>query len=312
MTENPDPIRRVAILGAGAIGGYFAARFFDTPGIDTVILARGDRLERLRREGLVINDRRYDIESVDPLQAIECVDLVLVALKHQHLDEALQHLAPLVGEETIFLSLMNGLESEEVIGSRFGMEKVLYGIVMSLDGQRVGNRITFSNPGVHYFGKLDNRSPDIRVRRVQRAFDAAGIQHRTPDDMRWMLWWKFMINVGVNQASAVLGATYGMFRRSPEACALKESLMREAIELARGHGVDLGQKDIDDWYEVLDTVAEDGRTSMLQDIEAGRRTEVDIFAGTAVRLGREKGIPTPVNEAVLNIIRFMERRATLE
>ncbi len=302
----PRPIRKVAILGAGAIGAYFAARFFDSPSFETAILAQGERLKRLRAKGLIINGKQYPIESIDPERSLDTVDLVIVALKHQHLEEALVHLDPLVGEDTIFLSLMNGLESEAIIGARFGLEKVLYGIVMSLDGQRTGNRISYSNPGVHYFGKLNNKEPDERVERVQNAFDAAGIHHRTPEDMQWMLWWKFMINVGVNQASAVLRANYGQFLDSPEACALKESLMWEAIELAKVHGVDLGQKDIDDWYEVLKTVAPEGKTSMLQDIEAGRKTEVEIFAGTAVRLGREKGVSTPINQSVLNIIRFME------
>ena len=311
MTAENLPIRKVAILGAGAIGAYFAARFFETPGFDTVLLARGERLARLQRQGLVINDQQYDIESIDPRESVGVVDLVIVALKHQHLEEALSHLDPLVGEDTVFLSLMNGLESEAIIGARFGLEKVLYGIVMSLDGQRSGNRVTYSNPGIHYFGKLDNRELDERVRRVQQAFDTAGIHHRTPEDMQRMLWWKFMINVGVNQASAVLGATYGMFRRSPDACALKESLMWEAIALAAAHRVELGQQDIDNWYDVLETVAPEGKTSMLQDIEAGRKTEVEIFAGTAVRLGREKGIPTPVNQSVLNIIRFKEQQAKL-
>ncbi len=311
MTTEARPIRRVAVLGAGAIGAYFAARFFDTSEFETVLLARGERLARLREHGLIINGKRYAIESIDPMESLSGVDLVLVALKHQHLEEALSHLHPLVDDHTVFLSLMNGLESEELIGARFGMEKVLYGIVMSLDGQRRGNEISYSNPGIHYFGKLDNREPDPRVQRVQQAFDTAGIAHKTPDDMAWMLWWKFMINVGVNQASAVLGATYGMFQRSAEACALKESLMREAIALAVAHGVDLGQKDIDNWYEVLKTVAPEGKTSMLQDIEAGRKTEVEIFAGSAIRRGEEKGIPTPVNRAVFNIIRFLEQKGEL-
>ena len=308
LLNVPDkPIGKVAILGAGAIGAYFAAQFFDSPAFETVILAQGERLQRLQNHGLFINDRQYVIESIDPETAVGSVDLVIVALKHQHLRDALTHLDPLVGDHTVFLSLMNGLESETIIGDRFGLDKVLYGIVMSLDGQRTGNRISYSNPGVHYFGKLDNTVLDEQVIRVQQAFDSAGIKYKTPQDMQWMLWWKFMINVGVNQASAVLRANYGMFQRSTDACAFKESLMWEAIALAEAHGVNLGQQDIDDWYEVLNTVAPEGKTSMLQDIEAGRKTEVEVFAGTAVRLGKEKGVPTPLNEAVLHIVHFMEQ-----
>lgn len=122
-----------------------------------------------------------------------------------------------------------------------------------------------------------------------------------------MMWWKFMINVGINQASAVLRAPYRVFQQSKDAQQLKESLMEEVIALAQAKGVNLTRKDIDDWYPILDTVAPEGKTSMLQDMESGRKTEVEIFAGTAVRMGAELGIPTPVNRAMLHIIRVLEQ-----
>ena len=273
-----NKIKNVAILGAGAIGAYFASRFFDSPGFSTILLARGERLARLNNHGLVINQKPYSITTVDPREVAVPMDLVVVALKHQHLEQALQHLDNLVGESTIFISMMNGLESEEYIGSRYGMDKVLYAIVMSLDGQREGNTITYSNPGTHYFGEPENSVLSDNVRRVQDAFDRAGIYHKTPKDMTRMMWWKFMINVGINQASAVLRAPYRVFQQSKDAQQLKESLMEEVIALAQAKGVNLTRKDIDDWYPILDTVAPEGKTSMLQDMESGRKTEVEIFA----------------------------------
>jgi len=303
-----NEIKNVAILGAGAIGAYFASRFFDAPGFSTVLLARGDRLTRLKHQGLVVNHKPYRIESVDPEQVEAAVDLVVVALKHQHLDEAFQHLDKLVGDSTIFISMMNGLESEEFIGSVYGMEKVLYAIVIGLDGQRDGNQITYSNPGIHYFGAANNRVLSENVVRVQNAFDRAGINHDTPEDMTRMMWWKFMINVGINQASTVLGAPYRVFQNCPQAQQLKESLMEEVIALAQAKNVNLSRKDIDDWYSVLQSLAPEGKTSMLQDIESGRKTEVEIFGGAVVRLGQEVGVPTPVNKALLQIIQVIERK----
>ena len=122
-----------------------------------------------------------------------------------------------------------------------------------------------------------------------------------------MLWWKFMVNVGMNQASAVMGAPYGVFQSSSEAHSLMVDLMREVIDLAHKAGIDLREQDLDDWNSVLETLSPEGKTSMLQDVEAGRKTEVEVFAGNVVELGEKYGLPTPVNRTFLRIIQVLER-----
>jgi 2-dehydropantoate 2-reductase len=300
-------IDRVAILGAGAMGAYFATRFFDAPGFSTTVIARGERYDRLKRDGLVVNGKAYAIPVTHPDEAASPVHLIIVALKHHHLAEALPDLRNLVGDETTIISVMNGLDSEEIIGSVYGMDKMLYATSVGIDAVRQANRITFTKAGKHYFGEATNVQLSPRVRRVQEAFGRAGISYETPPDMIRMLWWKFMVNVGMNQASAVTRAPYGVFRSSPEARALMEALMREVITLAAVVGVDLVEKDVDDWYAVLNTLSPQGKTSMLQDIEAGRKTEVEIFGGKVVALGSAHGVPTPVNETVLRIIHVLEQ-----
>ena len=303
-------IRKVAILGAGAMGAYFAGRFFDTAGFSTVLIAKGRRLDRLRTEGLVINGKPYAIPAIDPDEADSAVDLIIVALKHHHLEEAVHGLEKLVGDSTTIISVMNGLESEEYIGSIYGMDKVLYAISVAIDALRQGNRITYTKPGKHYFGEASNaRHLSQRVLRVQEAFDRAGIVHETPEDMIRMMWWKFMVNVGMNQASAVMRAPYGLFQTSPEAQWLMEALMQEVIALTDVMNVNLTNRDIEEWYSFLNTLSPQGKTSMLQDIEAGRRTEVEIFGGKVVDLGKTHGVATPVNQTVLRVIRVLEQHS---
>jgi 2-dehydropantoate 2-reductase len=299
---------KVVILGAGAIGAFFATRFFDTAGCSMAIVARGERHDRLKRDGLVVNGKPYtNIPIIHPDEVSSPADLIIVALKHHHLPKAVPDLKNLVGDQTTILSVMNGLDSEEYIGSIYGMDKVLYGISVGIDAVRQGNRITFSKPGKHYFGEAINTHLSQRVQRVQRAFDQAEIAYETPPDMIRMMWWKFMINVGMNQASAVMRAPYGVFQSSPEAQALMEALMREVIALAEAVGVNLVEQDLDDWYTFLNTLSPQGKTSMLQDIEAGRKTEVEIFGGKAVELGKTHGVPTPVNQAMVRIIQVLEQ-----
>lgn len=300
-------IERVAILGAGAMGAFFASRFSHVAEYSTLLVARGQRYDRLKRNGLVINGKAYAIPVIHPDQATSPADLIIVAVKHHHLPEAINDLRNLVGDQTTIISVMNGLDSEETIGAAYGMDKMLYAVSVGIDAVRQGNQITYTTPGKHYFGEATNIQLSERVRRVQAAFDRAGISYDTPSDMIRMIWWKFMVNVGMNPPSAVMRAPYGVFQSSPEARALMEALMREVIALAQVEGVNLTEQDIADWYPVLQTVSPQGKTSMLQDIEVGRKTEIEMFAGKVVELGTKHGIPTPVNETMLRLIHILEQ-----
>jgi len=300
-------IKNVAVLGAGAMGAVYASRFFDASLFSTVLVARDPRYDRLRAEGLVVNGKHYSIQVVHPDEAATPADLIIVALKDYYLPEAINDLKNLVDGETTLISVMNGLDSEEYLGSVYGMDKVLYAVAVGIDAVREGNSVTYTNPGKVFFGELDNSHTSERVRRVQAAFERAGVVFETPTDMTRMLWWKFMINVGVNQASAVMRAPYGVFQSSPDARALTEALMREVIALAQRIGVNIGEQDLDGWYAVLKSLSPEGKTSMLQDIEAGRKTEVEVFAGKVVELGKGHGIRTPVNQTLLSIVHVLEQ-----
>lgn len=301
-------IQKIAILGAGAMGAYFATRFFDTTGFSTVLIAKGNRLDKLKSEGLVVNGKSYAIPVIHPDKATSPMDLIIVALKHHHLEKAVHGLEKLVGDSTTIISVMNGLESEEYMGSIYGMDKVLYAVSVAIDAVRHGNKTTYTKPGKHYFGEASNIHLNQRVLRVQKSFDRAGIIYETPEDMIRMMWWKFMINVGMNQASAVMRAPYGVFQVSPEARDLMNALMKEVIALANVMDVNLTNRDIEEWYKFLDVLSPQGKTSMLQDIEAGRKTEVEIFGEKVVELGKIHGVPTPVNQTVFQIIKVLEQR----
>jgi 2-dehydropantoate 2-reductase len=300
-----NEIKKVAILGAGALGAYYASRFH-AAGFKTVLVASGMRGERLHRDGLSVNGEQLILPVVNGKKQQPPADLVLVALKHHQLSEALPDLRPLVGPETLILSVLNGLDSEEVIGEVYGAEKILYCVAVGIDAVREGSAVTVANEGRLLFGEARNTPASARVRRVQAACDRAGLAWETPADMLRTLWWKFMVNVGVNQASAVLRAPYGVFQRSVEAREVLTELMGEVIALAGPAGVDLTAADLAEWERVLDRLAPEAKTSMLQDVEAGRKTEVEIFAGKVVELGRQYGVHTPANRLMLHLLRVIE------
>jgi 2-dehydropantoate 2-reductase len=299
-------IETVFIIGAGALGSAYASLLHDMDPRCVSFVASGDRCRRLRREGVIVNGRRYDIPVFEPEDPSPPADLMIVAVKHHHLEEALREMKNRVGPETAILSVMNGIESEERIGAAYGMEKVLYAVSVGIDALREGNRVNFQKQGKIFFGEAGNASLSNRVKRIQALFDKAGIVHETPADMVRILWWKFMINVGINQASAVLRAPFGVFQTSREARELMASAMQEVILLAEKEKVPLSEADIKDWETVLFDLNPEGKTSMLQDVEAGRKTEVEIFAGKVILLGRRHGVPTPVNQRLFDRIREIE------
>lgn len=302
-----ERIRRVAVLGAGAMGGFLASRFCDAPNFSTELIAAGRYYDRLSREGLVVNGKQYRPAVVHPDDPGPAADLIVVALKHHQLEEGTRGLTGRIAGDTTIISVMNGLESEQIIGSLYGIDRMLYTISVGIDAVREGNRITYTKPGILYFGELNNTEPTRKVLRVREAFAEADIPCQVPEDMQRMLWWKLMINAGINQASAVLRAPYGVFHVSQDARNLMEALMREVIELAGVVGIDLVEEDLQKWYGFLMQLSPEGKSSMLQDVEAGRKTEVEIFSAKICELGRKHGVATPVNRTVLQIINVMER-----
>ena len=296
----------ILVLGAGAMGAAYASRFYDFNPDCIAFVASGNRYDRLKKSGVIVNTKSYPINVLSPEDDGQKADLIIISLKHHHLVEALPQLRNFVGQNTVFLSIMNGLDSEPLIGAVYGKEKVLFATAVGIDAQRDGNVINFSKNGTIFFGETNNAVLSKRVKDIQELFKIAGINYQTPSDMMRIMWWKFMINVGINQASVILRAPYGVFQTSRYAQQIMESAMREALLIAEAAGVNLVEGDIQEWYTFLDSLDPQGKTSMLQDIEAGRKTEVDIFAGKIIAMGKRYSIPTPVNLLLYNAIKVIE------
>lgn len=300
-------IRKVAVIGAGALGAVYASLLYGMDRESVFFIASGERYKRLRESGVVVNGRTFRIPVSHPDEKPDPADLVIVAVKYHQLDEAIREIESCVGKDTVIISVMNGIDSEERLGAVYGMDKVLYAIALGIDALREGNRVRYTTQGRILFGEALNGALSPKVERVKDLFARAGIVCEVPADMKAVMWFKFMINVGINQASAVLRAPYGVFQTSPDARGLMEAAMREVVDLARRVKVNLTEIDIEKFYPVLSTLAPDGKTSMLQDVEAGRKTEVEMLAGEVIKLGEKYGVPTPVNRKLFRDIREIEK-----
>ncbi len=292
------------------MGACYASKFYRTDPDSVSLIAGGGRRTALEARGITVNGVHYPVRVSDTEQAEAYADLIIVAVKGYHLPAAIRDMKTHVGPETLIVSVMNGIDSEAQLGEAFGPDKVLYCIALGIDAVRAPDgSVTNTQEGKILFGEAKNSGWTEKVKRVAGAFDRARITYEVPVDMIRSLWWKFMINVGVNQVSAVLRAPYGAFQTVPEARQLMETAMGEVIRLAAAEGVALREADIGEWVRILSGLSPEGKTSMLQDVEAGRKTEVELFGGKVLELAAKHKLQVPVNETIYRIIKVMERGA---
>ena len=296
----------IYVLGLGAIGATYAAKLHDHLPQHVKVLADAARSAVYRRAGLTVNGHPYAFDFVEPSAGAPKADLILVAVKHPQLPEAIRMLQPVVGPDTIVLSLLNGISSEDLIGQVIGPEHLLYSYVY-MDAVREGRAVRYNQLGEIVFGEALNHHLSARVRAVKELFTAAGIPHQVPPDMRRALWTKFLLNVGVNQTSALLKAPYGVFQQSTHARELMVVAAREVVALAQAQGIALGEADIEYCVATINRLDPASKTSMLQDLEAGRPTEVEAFAGVVIALGHHYQVPTPVNNLLYKALCVSEQ-----
>lgn len=299
-----EEIKNITIVGAGAVGAVVASSLTQYLGKDNVqILAAGERLNRYKTEGIYINGEFQDFNYVSPKQA-EKTDLVIVATKNFHLPQALDDMESVLRSDTAILSLLNGIQSERDIAARYGWERTLYGFVISLNSIHEKNRIECSNPGTLYFGEKDN-SITLRINALENLFSSARVKNCCPKNIHLEQWKKFLINVTFNTLSALCRSTYGAFNLPVmQELALKAG--SEVIQVANAENVPLTYQMLEKDIELMCSHDPVGKTSMLQDIEAGRETENSWFCGTIMSLAEKHGISVPVCTILHSLIKGTE------
>lgn len=301
-------IQTVSIVGLGALGVMYA-RFFSErlPQGKLRVVADRPRIKKYQREGVYCNGQPCDFHYVASDLNVEPADLVLFCVKFGALPQAIEDARKQIGSNTIILSALNGISSEEIIGEAYGMDKLLYCVAQGMDAAKDGNRLQYHNMGKLCFGEKDNTHWSDKVKTVADFFDRCGFAYEVPLDMEKRMWGKFMLNVGVNQTCAVFATTFGGVLAQGEPRETMINAMKEVLLLSQKAGVLLTESDIAYWIQILDGLNPLGKPSMLQDIEAKRKTEVELFSGTVIALGKKHRVPTPVNEFLYQKIQELEK-----
>jgi len=292
---------RVAVLGAGGIGGYYGARLAKA-GHDVVFIARGAHLEAMQECGLTV--RTPEGESTLPVVAVadprglDPVDLVLFCVKAYDTESGARSIVPLVASDTAVLTVQNGVDNVVAIAAVLGTGAVLAAAVyaaLQIAGPgviaRTGAeaRIAFGEPG---------GAVTARTTRIAAAFEQSGIAHQVSPDIDRVLWEKFLFITGVGGVTALARSGFGALVSSPEGRALLAASCDEIVTVARAEGASLGPEAARAAIAQAEKLPAPWRSSLARDLEDGRRLEVDALSGAVVRRGRRLGIVTPVHQAI--------------
>lgn len=301
-------IRTVSIVGLGALGTMYGKYFSDKLLKNQVrIIANQARIEKYKKNGIFCNGQRCDFNYVLPESKQGPADLLIFSVKFNQLQQAVEDAGNQVSENTVILSVLNGISSEEIIGKAFGMEKILYCVAQGMDAVRAENKLNYKNMGMLCFGEQDNTNWSRKVTSVAEFFNSIDFPYEVPRNMNHKLWGKFMMNTGVNQTVAVFSTNYGGIQAQGEPRNIMIAAMKEVISISQKAGINLDESDLRYWLDVLSKLNPIGMPSMRQDMAAHRKTEVDLFSGTAITLGKKYNVPTPTNEWLYQRVQEMEK-----
>ena len=303
---------KIAVMGAGAMGGYMAARLA-AAGNQVTCIARGKLLEALRSNGLTLESPLGDV-TIRPIAAeadpavVGEVEVVLFAVKLGDAADAAQGLHPMLGSDTAVITFQNGIDAPAIVAAEIGDTHVLPGSANVAGAE-------MPQPGfVRHLGKyarfvFGERSGNktARAERIASVFADAGFDIHLSDDIGTELWQKFVLLAAASGTIAASRSPLGIVRDDPHLKATLEAAMSESAAVARATGIDLPETIVEDYMALLETFPADQKSSMLQDLEAGRKLELSWLSGSICRLGRAAGVATPVHNTLYAVLRPHER-----
>lgn len=297
-------MQTVGIVGLGALGVLFGQRLLEN-GADVRVIADEARAERYQKQGVICNGTPVNFRYETP-KAAKPVDLMIFATKESGLRGAMETASGFIGENTLMLSVLNGVSSEETIAARFGERNVIYCTAQGMDAVKVGNALTYAHAGMIVLGEKQPGGISPRVRQIADFLNTHGVTAQPVGDMVRRQWGKLMLNVGINQTVMVFEGDYGTVQKPGKPREIMLAAMREVQKLAALEGYPISDAEFDDWVNLADLLSPAGKPSMRQDGEAHRKSEVELFAGTIIRRAEKFRLDVPVNRWLYDTVKQME------
>ena len=298
-------IKTAAVIGAGAIGSYFIAGLSPKLKDGLWIVAEGERKHRLSENGITVNDRKIPLHVKTPEEA-KGADLVLVTVKYGALEAALPMIEKIVDSHTIVLSPMNGVDSEKVIGERIGMEHMVYSMI-KIASERKEDRISYNPETTQgtFFGEKDGQESE-RIKALSELFSGTQVHYHVCDNIEQDIWYKYALNISKNLPQAIINCGLGAYNDSQHVAYISKRLREEVVQVAAALGIDISDENNISGGNAA--FSPEARFSTLQDLDAKRPTEIDMFSGTLIRMGKELSVETPFNEFAYHAIKALEEK----
>lgn len=289
---------RIAVVGAGAVGGYFGGRLA-AAGESVAFVARGAQLDAMRKDGLSIASPKgdltlHDVKATDRPEEVGEVDVVLFCVKMYDVEGAAKHLAPLLGPSTVVVTIQNGVEAVDQIAGHVGPDRVAGGAAYIMAAVEAPGRIRHTAVDTLVFGERDG-SRSTRLAALEAAALRAGIAAKLSPSIDLDLWIKFVRLATWAGMTAVTRSTLGVIREDPALARMMGAALDEAITVGRARGIALPETIVAETERLVAGFPRDAKSSMLEDLERGRRLELPWLSGAIVRMGREHGVATPVH-----------------
>jgi 2-dehydropantoate 2-reductase len=304
---------KIAVIGAGAVGGYFGGRLAMS-GNEVVFLVRGKTLEALQAGPLRVDSIKGNFEvnvrATDNPAEVGAVDAVLVAVKAWQVPEAAAAIEKMPGRESVVVPLQNGVDAPAQLAAVLGPGRVAGGLC------RIGAKAIGPGQIDHFwaepsiaFGELEPLADREHLENLRDAFAAADVGCETPPDIAASMWEKFLFITPWGSLGAITRLSVGALRAEPESRARLVQALEEVAAIATAEGNDLGADSVNKTLASLDGLPPDTTSSMQRDIMAGRPSELEAQTGAVVRFGRKTGVPTPVHAAIYAELLPLEQRA---
>ena len=300
---------KIAVMGAGAMGSLFGGLLSASGEDVTLVDVWREHVEAINARGLRIEEpdgsRTVHVKATTDPSEVGPVDLIIIFVKSYDTLEATGDALPMVSEGTVFLSLQNGLGNIEKISEVAGSDRVIPGTTAQGCTLMGPGEIVHAGDGPTVIGERDGRVTD-RALEIRDALNRAGIGTEISDAVNGALWSKVLVNVAINPLTALTGLRNGELLDHPGIVKVMKEAVEEAIRVAEALGVDLGEGEhVEKVYEVARMTASN-KSSMLQDVERGRRTEIDALNGAIVASARRLGLYVPVNETLTAAVKGLE------
>ena len=298
---------KIVMMGAGGVGGFFGGRMAHA-GHDVAFVARGAHLEALRRDGLTIENETEgnlhipDVRASDDPASLGPAHLVILSVKLWDTEAAAHAIKPIVGPATGVLSLQNGVIKDDILRRVFPASQVMGGVgyvATHISRPGVINQVGTMQRVV--IGEYDGARSE-RAMFLHQALLDGGIKAELSPDIRRSLWEKYVFLVALSGTTTTMRRPLGAVRENPRTRQFFLDLMAEAVAVGRAHGVALAEEFARDRLAFADTLPYEMTSSMHHDLERGNRLEVEWLSGGVAQLGAAKGVPTPANRAVWDIL----------